>query len=77
MMIFFMSELEIDKLVIIKNTKEQDGDNLHSHGQFPAPAIDKLGHGQLVLGEPLFLNVYIDKGEETDGSIDHRRHICE
>jgi hypothetical protein len=72
-----MSELEIDKLVIIEDPEEQDGNNLHSHSQFPPPAVDYLWKWQLVLGEPLFLNVYIDEGNEANGSIYHRREVCE
>jgi hypothetical protein len=38
---FFILELEIDKLVIIEYTEEQDGDDLDGYGQFPTPTVNQ------------------------------------
>ena len=40
---FFMSELEIDELVIVENPEKQDGNDLYCHRQFPTPAVDLFG----------------------------------
>ncbi len=66
-----MLELEIDELVVVKYTEEQDGNYLHSDGQFPAPAVDHLWQRQLILGKPFLLDIDVDEDEETDGSVDH------
>ena len=71
-----MSELEINELVIIEYTEEQDGNDLYSDGQFPAPAVNLLWQRQLILWKPLLLDVNVDKGDETDGSVDHGRKVC-
>ena len=70
--IFFMSELEIDKLVIVEYTEKQDCYDFYGQCEFPTPAVNEFGQRQLVFWEPLFLNVYINEGNEADGSIDHR-----